>query len=154
MPIDDVHAQTLIHRAVVVLVYDRDGKVFLQKRSPAKSRFPGRWDLSATGHVTAGEASEDAAVRELHEELGLRVPRLRFLARAEPGPATGWEFVSIYSAGVVAEAPRPNPEEVDGGYFVDRAEMGCMVENFRELLTPALVHFWEQDLIFGNHAPD
>lgn len=150
MPIDEVHAQALRHRAIVVLVYDVDGKVYLQKRSQSKSRFPGRWDLSATGHVTAGEAVEDAAARELHEELGLRARHLRLISQVGPSPATGWEFVSIYSAGVMADTPRPNPEEVDGGYFVDRAELGCMVENFRELLTPALIHFWEKGLIFAN----
>ncbi len=150
MPIDEVHAQALRHRAVAVMVYDADGKVYLQKRSMSKSRFPGLWDLSATGHVTAGEAVEDAAARELHEELGLAVNRLRFIASVGPGPATGWEFVSIYSAGIVLDTPRPNPEEVDGGYFVDRAELGCMVKNFSELLTPALIHFWEGGLIFGS----
>lgn len=153
MPIDAVHAQALMHRAVVVLVYDAAGKVFLQRRSQSKSRFPGRWDMSATGHVTAGESSDDAAARELREELGLTVPRLRLVSRVGPGPATGWEFVSIYTAGIVADPPLPNPQEVEGGCFVDRAELGCMVEGFRELLTPALVHFWGLGLVFGDHAP-
>ncbi|EPR42306.1 NUDIX hydrolase [Desulfovibrio sp. X2] len=153
MPIDDVHAQALMHRAVVVLVYDDDGRVYLQKRSMSKSRFPGRWDLSATGHVKAGEAMEDGAIRELHEELGLSATRMHLLAEVSASASTGWEFVSIFTAGTFREEPVPNPEEVDGGYFVDRAELDCLVAQFRELLTPALVHFWEHGLIFPSASP-
>ena len=61
---------------MLVLVYNQENKIFLQRRSNAKQLFPGRWDLSATGHVQAGESREEAAIRELEEELGLRVERL------------------------------------------------------------------------------
>lgn len=150
MGIDDVHAQTLMHRSVVVLVYNAQGKVYLQRRSASKSRFPGRWDLSATGHVTAGEAVEDAATRELAEELGITGKRLRRVGEAPPSPATGYEFVTVFSAGVVQETPVPNPDEVDGGYFVDRTELSCLIDQFRELLTPTLLHFWENNMLFSH----
>ncbi|HRH93609.1 MAG TPA: NUDIX domain-containing protein, partial [Candidatus Peribacteria bacterium] len=63
---------SLIHRSVAILVF-RDGKVFLQKRSPTKDRYANYWACSATGHVDSGETYDQAAVRELKEELGLTV---------------------------------------------------------------------------------
>jgi isopentenyldiphosphate isomerase len=68
-----VHADpSLIHRSVAILVY-REGKVFMQRRSPTKDRYPNYWVVSATGHVNSGESFDEAAVRELREELGLTV---------------------------------------------------------------------------------
>lgn len=147
LPLLEVHRQRLRHRSVMVLVYDLRGKVFLQKRSPAKTIYPGRWDLSATGHVRAGESSEDAALRELDEKLGIRVESLEFRHRVEAGPDTNWEFVSLYSAGRLAQRPEPNPQELSGGYFFDQQELECLVATFPDMLTPGLIHFWENGLI-------
>src|SRR5712671_919050 len=69
----EVHRQGLMHRAVHVLVFNRAGQVFLQKRSLRKDRQPGLWDSSASGHLDSGEDYDACAVRELREELGLRL---------------------------------------------------------------------------------
>lgn len=45
--------------------------VILQKRGPAQDAYPGKVDISAAGHLVAGETVRDG-LRELHEELGLR----------------------------------------------------------------------------------
>ncbi len=61
----------LIHRIVRISILDETGRLLVQKRSNKKELFPGRWDNSAAGHVDAGETYEQAALRELEEELGL-----------------------------------------------------------------------------------
>jgi isopentenyldiphosphate isomerase len=38
-----------------------------------KDTWPGLWDISVAGHVTAGESAIDAAIRETFEEIGLTV---------------------------------------------------------------------------------
>ena len=45
----------------------------MQRRSLRKENNPGLWDVSAAGHLSAGELATDAAVRETFEELGLRI---------------------------------------------------------------------------------
>ena len=60
------------HRAVYVMVLDRAGRVLLQQRSFTKDLAPGAWDIGAGGVVSAGETYDDAARRELAEELGVR----------------------------------------------------------------------------------
>jgi len=69
----------LLHRVVHVLVVDDRGRLLLQRRAPNKDIQPDKWDTSVGGHVTPGEALEDAARREMREELGITTGTLEFL---------------------------------------------------------------------------
>src|ERR1700704_1447588 len=69
----EVHRLGLRHRAVHVLVFNRRGELFLQKRSMKKDTFPGAWDSSTSGHLDTGEDYDACALRELWEEIGLKV---------------------------------------------------------------------------------
>ena len=60
-----------IHRAVHVFVFNRTGELLLQLRGYGKRIQPGKWDISAGGHMAAGEGYDEAAARELEEELGV-----------------------------------------------------------------------------------
>ncbi|TVM15665.1 isopentenyl-diphosphate delta-isomerase [Oceanidesulfovibrio indonesiensis] len=148
MPLTSAIEQSLFRRAVLVLVYDRQGRLYLQRRSRSKSLYPGRLDLSATGHVRAGESREDAAARELLEELGLSGRRLTLLASVEATHHTSYAFVSLFSAGKVNEEPQPSSDETEGGFFVDAEELAALVQEFREQLTPGMVYFWERGMLF------
>lgn len=65
------HDKSLIHRTVGVLIFNSKGQVLLQKRSMTKDMDGGLWGISTAGHVTKGQTYEDAAHRELREELGI-----------------------------------------------------------------------------------
>lgn len=56
----------------------RAGQVLLIQR--ARAPWEGAWSLPG-GRLEPGETAEDCAVRELHEELGVRVADLRPVAR-------------------------------------------------------------------------
>jgi isopentenyldiphosphate isomerase len=75
------HSQGLWHRTVHVWVRNRSKELLFQQRSQSKETFPGQWDISAAGHISAGDASREAAVREMKEELGVSIDdaALRFL---------------------------------------------------------------------------
>lgn len=148
LPLPDVHAQQLRHRAVLMLVYNSQGKLYLQQRSKRKTLFPGCWDVSASGHVQAGEALEDAARREIKEELDLEADRLRLVTAVPASPFTGQEFLTVYSAGRMTATPRPNPEELEGGMFVDADELEFLAAQYQDVLTPGLLHLHEQGLLF------
>lgn len=66
-----MRAAGLTHRATYVLVMNQEDKFFVQKRTTTKDIYPGYWDLAAGGVVLAGEGYEEAAARELQEELGI-----------------------------------------------------------------------------------
>ena len=70
------HAEGILHRtAHVWIMRIKEGRpqVILQKRSPHKDSFPDCWDTSSAGHITASQSPVDSAVRELEEELGIRI---------------------------------------------------------------------------------
>jgi isopentenyldiphosphate isomerase len=80
-PRSRVRARNLPHAATAVLLVDDAGRVYVHRRTDTKDVFPGAWDCWAGGVVTAGEAPDRAAARELTEELGVRVPTLEPLFR-------------------------------------------------------------------------
>lgn len=95
----EVHAKGLIHRAVHVFVLNRNGDLYLQKRSLHKDMNPGVWDSSVSGHLDAGESYADAAVRELGEEMGIHVAGskdLEHVATIAASGQTGWEHVQLF----------------------------------------------------------
>lgn len=65
-----VHARHEIHRGVHVFVVNRAGELLLQRRAKSTRDYPDHWDASAGGQVCSGETYEQAAIRELDEELG------------------------------------------------------------------------------------
>jgi isopentenyldiphosphate isomerase len=135
-PRREVHRLGLRHRAVHMLVFNRRGQVFLQKRSLKKDREPGVWDSSASGHVDSGEDYDAAAVRELREEIGLDLktaPSRRFKIFARP--ETDQEFVWVYRC--EAEGPFVlHPEEIDcGDWFAPEEVTRWLSERPQEFAT-------------------
>jgi isopentenyldiphosphate isomerase len=76
-----VHRDGDWHVAAHVWIITPGGRVLLQRRSMEKENWPGYWDVSAAGHVSAGETPAEAAVRETFEELGVRIepPELEWI---------------------------------------------------------------------------
>lgn len=111
--------------AADVLFRDTQGD-FLLVRPTYK---PG-WDLPG-GMAEANEAPEDAAVREVKEELGLAVTLLGLLVVDWVPPHGPWDdqLAFIFDGGVLAEglALRPHDEEVSDLAFVSRSEVGARV---------------------------
>lgn len=70
---DEVHCMGQWHRIAVVVVTDAQNRILLQQRSEDKMKDPGKWDITAAGHVDAGEDAKTTAVRELAEETGMTV---------------------------------------------------------------------------------
>ncbi len=72
-----VHRDGDLHRTVHMWIVRRraDGgvDVLLQKRSADKDSYPGCYDISSAGHMHAGDDFQVSAVREMEEELGIRV---------------------------------------------------------------------------------
>jgi isopentenyldiphosphate isomerase len=120
----EVHRLRLRHRAAHILVFNRRGEVFLQRRALTKECSPGCWDSSTAGHVAAGEDYDECAWREIEEELGVRpvaaMPRLfQIPACAE----TGQEFVWVYRTAHVGPFTLDPAESMDG-CWLPPAEIG------------------------------
>ena len=71
----EAHRLGLFHPTVHIWCYSRSGQVLLQQRGRYKKTVPLKWDVSVAGHVGAGESLEEAAFREVTEEIGVTISK-------------------------------------------------------------------------------
>jgi 16S rRNA (adenine1518-N6/adenine1519-N6)-dimethyltransferase len=79
--IADGYAKGIRLRIARIFITNPKGEVLIQKRSDSHKAMPGVWDQSAAGHVDAGESYEEAAERELAEEMGIKNVKLKPLIK-------------------------------------------------------------------------
>ncbi|MEU6051169.1 NUDIX domain-containing protein [Streptomyces xanthochromogenes] len=107
---DEAVRENWSHRIATTICRDREGRILVLRRAETMSRFPGYYDVMVGGAVNVGETYEQAAVRELTEELGVRVPvrfLFKFLCRQGISPV----WFGVHEA-VVSEALGPDPGEI------------------------------------------
>ena len=141
-----VHRDGDWHRTAHIWVMNPAGELLLQRRSPEKDSYPNMLDISAAGHIAAGEEPVIGALRELQEELGItaRPEDLTLLGtiKAESlGLQPGYnnnEFTDLYlyRTTLSADEMTPQPEEVSEIFFVPFAKLKAMVENHQPDLLP------------------
>jgi len=113
----------LLHRTAHVVVFSTSGQVLLQKRSRHKDIQPGKWDTAVGGHLKPGESFEQAARREMQEELGLspELP-LRFLFYSKIRNSIESEDAAVFS--VTSDGPFVfPPAEIDEVRFWSGPEL-------------------------------
>ena len=141
-PRSEVHRLGLLHRAVHVLVFNARGQIFLQKRSMKKDRQPGVWDSSASGHVDSGEDYDTTAVREVREEIGLRLDKVpQRLFKIPACEETDQEFVWVYRT--ESEGPfQLHPDEIDAGDWFSPEQVSKWMSGKPEEFASALLFIW------------
>ena len=75
----EVHAKGLWHRTVHIWTFDKNGRIVFQQRSHLKENNPNLLDTSCAGHITAGDNSRNAAIRELRHSKSPRYMSFRNL---------------------------------------------------------------------------
>ena len=122
LPRHRMRSENLPHRATYIFVFDRRGRVLVQRRTAIKDMYPGCYDLAAGGVVAAGESYEENAVREAEEELGIRdttlVEKLDFYYEDERNRCFGRVFTCVHEGPFTLQA-----EEVESVAFHSVAEI-------------------------------
>jgi ADP-ribose pyrophosphatase len=104
--------EVIVHApSIGVVAVASDGRILLERqfRSPAGGTL---LEIPA-GSADPGESMEEAAQRELQEEINLRAGKLRQIGSFYLAP--GWcdEFMTIFVAEELSESPLPaDPDEV------------------------------------------
>lgn len=130
----------LLHRAFSVFLFDQQGRLLIQQRSPGKRLWPLYWANSCCSHPRAGETMAEATERRMLEELGVNSPlhfiyKFRYQANYEDLGAEH-ELCSVYVGQAEHFQLRPNPSEVAAWKFVSPAEVDQMMAGNDERISP------------------
>lgn len=123
----------LMHPVIHLHIINREGCLYIQKRSMKKDLLPGRWDTAVGGHVDYGETLEEALYREASEELGFRDFNPIFLKSYIWEPAREKELVSVFAT-VGNFTLKPDNDEVTEGRYWNMSEIESNLA--RGLFTP------------------
>lgn len=121
-----------------VVIHRPDGRILLSRR--AREPFAGLWETPG-GFVDLGEHPEEAARREVREELGLDLTLTGLVGMTTVRSSRGgWLLVVTYTGTVTGEA-RPDPREVsDWRWFAPDEIPPVMAGDHRERVMDYLAH--------------
>lgn len=135
----------ILHRAFSIFVFDNDGRLLLQQRSPQKRLWGGFWSNSCCSHPRRGETTDFALHRRLEEELGID---------------TGLEYLFTFSyhatfrdlgserevcsvwAGFSSAEPQPNPTEIEAWRWISTKELDQEIIENPGNFTPWFLQEW------------
>jgi isopentenyldiphosphate isomerase len=110
-----------LHRVATIVCRDAEGRVLVHRHPQTASRFPGEYNWLVGGAVNVGESYEDAAGRELAEELGVHAPVrfvFKFLCRGAISPY----WAGVHEA-VIEDEITPDPSEIAWHRWLPEAEL-------------------------------
>ncbi|WP_149549444.1 NUDIX hydrolase [Streptomyces marokkonensis] len=116
-----------LHRIATVVCRDPTGRTLVHRRPHDASRFPGGFNWMLGGAVEAGESYEEAAARELAEELGVRA-RPAFVFKFRCAGAISPYWLGLHEV-VVTGPVRPDPDEIAWHDWLTEPELGELVRH-------------------------
>ncbi|WP_067510610.1 NUDIX hydrolase [Actinoplanes sp. TFC3] len=126
---DEAIRRGWLHRIATTVCRDEQGRFLVHRRGDALVRFPGYHEVTIGGAVAVGESYQQAAARELFEELGIRAvvrPVVTFLCRGELGSY----WLGVHDAAVTG-TPAPDRSVVAWTGWMTHPELQAAVKNRR-----------------------
>ncbi len=123
-------------------------KILLQKRAPTKDTFPNVFGISCAGHVESGDDYDKTAIKELKEELGIKVSlkefifleRRKFITKDSPRKVINNEIINIYLLNFTGKVKdlKLQKEEVSEIRVFEIEELKNLLKSKPSLFTPAI----------------
>jgi isopentenyl-diphosphate delta-isomerase len=111
----EAHKLGVLHRALSVFLFNSKGELLLHRRAEGKYHSSGLWTNACCSHPRPGEKVEDAAVRRLKEEMGMKTELkeiFQFIYKADLGGGLYEHEADHVFVGTTDEDPKPDPAEV------------------------------------------
>ena len=137
----------LLHRAFSIFIFNSHGELLLQQRSQEKRLWGLYWSNTCCSHPRKGETYEQATMRRLQEELGLKAP-LKFLFKFQyqarfNNKGSENELCSVY-VGKCDEPPSVNPNEIAAVRYIPPEDLEKEMQLHPDKFTPWFKMEWER----------
>lgn len=133
---EEIHNNGLWHRKATCWIMNEKGEILLQKIAKQKKNNAGKWTRIG-GHIKAGETPLDGVIREVREEIGIKLKKenIRLLyirAFEKPYKETGlhryWSYNYFALVNYKIEEYVLQKEEVSEVKYMKIEEMEKLVE--------------------------
>lgn len=105
-------------RFINIIIQNDKGEILVPKRTADKRLFPNCYDFSVGGHVNSEETYEQAAYRELEEELGIKNVILKKEAYFSPYSSNSNTFQTLYTLKYNKEITKTDKNEIDKIFYM------------------------------------
>ncbi|AWE09031.1 NUDIX domain-containing protein [Lysinibacillus sp. 2017] len=117
------------HVVVHVCIFNSKGEMLIQQRQPFKHGWSNLWDLTCGGSAVAGDTSQQAASRELSEELGLQYNFENMRPRFTMNFQNGFDDYYLIDSDVDLNSLTLQQEEVQAVKWATQEEILKMIED-------------------------
>ncbi len=144
-----------LHRAFSLFVFDRRGRLLVQRRAASKRLWPGYWSNSCCSHPRRGEDMDAAVRRRLGEELGLSCA-MRFLFKFRyhaqyDAEGAEHELCSVF-AGSSDATPQLNRREISELRYLEPAALDREMAHTPAAFTPWFKLEWARVREYATDA--
>ncbi|CAM4155575.1 NUDIX hydrolase [Jeotgalicoccus halotolerans] len=141
----DAMLKDTYHLVIHVVIFNSKNQMLIQKRQGNKIGAPDMWDISAGGSVTAGETSQQGAMRETEEELGLIIDLHNQRPHLSITFERGYDDIYIVNREADLETLAVPNEEVSDAAWASIEEIYQMIDDkafisYRKSLIQLLFH--------------
>ena len=100
LPRSEVIKNKLWCRSTNIFILNSEGHLLCNQRSLTKERFPGAWSTHFGGHVAEGESFKINALKEVEEEIGLKINNFQIIPwrTSKKSISRLWirDFITVY----------------------------------------------------------
>ncbi|MEC1177774.1 NUDIX domain-containing protein [Metasolibacillus meyeri] len=117
------------HVVIHVCIFNSKGEMLIQQRQPFKQGWSNLWDITCGGSAIAGDTSQQAAARELFEELGIQYDFENIRPQLTINFERGFDDYYLIEHEVDLSALILQPEEVQAVKWASQEEIFTMMED-------------------------
>jgi isopentenyldiphosphate isomerase len=117
------------HLVIHVCIFNKDGQMLIQQRQPFKDGWANMWDITVGGSATVGDTSQQAAMRELEEEIGLKIDLSHTRPHLTVNFDEGFDDIYLVEAEVDLDELTLQESEVQAVKWTDEATILDMIRS-------------------------
>lgn len=141
----EAHLKGLLHRAFSIFIWNQKRELLIHKRAPNKYHSANLWTNTCCSHPQPNEATMDAAIRRLQEEVGFSTNlqhRFHFIYKTELENNLIEHELDHVFIGEYNEDFTPNPDEISETRWISIENLKNEIETSPDNFT-----YWFKEII-------